>query len=121
MKSSELTELIHSKYDRDVRENYFRKFQIERPNCKVALVRFGKENQLLKYLLQDDTFVIDLLMSVRKNRSVAPTVALFCLVEDRECNSFMITGNDTIGSIYKKYKRDDGLLYINICKEKTFG
>lgn len=121
MDPSELTKLIHSKYELAAREKYFNRFKSIKPDSKVALIRFDKDQHLIKYLLPDTSTIIDLMMCVRKNKVISSQAGLFCLIEDRDYRSFMVVGHVTIGEIYEKYKRDDGLLYINICKENTFG
>lgn len=121
MKSSELTDLVFSKYDKHARESYYDKFKITKPDCKVALVRFDGEKQLLKYILHDSTTVMDLILSVRKNKLIPSHTSLFCIIENDDLKGFLINGNKNFGDIYKEFRREDGLLYINICKEKTFG
>lgn len=69
-----------------------------------------------KYLVPKNMKFNEFLFSVRKNIKINKEEALFFTI-----NNQIPSSNTSIIEIYNNLKKDNGLLYINISKENTFG
>jgi len=70
-----------------------------------------------KYLVPKNLTVGQFLYVIRKRIQLSPEQALFIFVN----NNVLVPLSQEIGSIYNKYKSEDGFLYINYSGENTFG
>jgi GABA(A) receptor-associated protein len=70
----------------------------------------------IKYLVQFDTKIVDIMMVIRKHLRVEPYHALFFTM-----NQTVLSGSTTFGSIYETNKEKDGFLYLYYTEEQTFG
>ena len=73
-----------------------------------------------KYLIKKEITVDQFIGTLRRKLQLESTEALFLLANCQN-NKYAIVGTDTIGSIYDKYKDDDGFLYIIYSNEKVWG
>ena len=70
-----------------------------------------------KYLAHEDMKLISFIDTVKRNFNLQSEQALYLMVNDKT----LINGTITIGCLYKKYKDDDGFLYISYYEENAFG
>jgi len=75
-----------------------------------------------KYLVPGTTTFGQFLSMVRKCMHLSASVALFVLVEDPVTQSSVAPSfQDSMSQIYAAYKDPDGLLYMSVRGESTFG
>ena len=70
-----------------------------------------------KYLAHEDMKLILFIDTVKRNFKLQSEQALYLMVNDKT----LINGTTTIGSLYEKYKDEDGFLYISYYEENAFG
>lgn len=69
-----------------------------------------------KYLVDNDVNIMSLQILIRKSIKINSSEGIYMLV-----NKQLIPANTELGLLYEKNKSEDGLLYIHILKENTFG
>ena len=69
-----------------------------------------------KFLAGGDLTMGQFVYIIRKRIKMKPTEGLYLFV-----NNTLLPNTDTLSSIYKEYKLDDGFLYIQFSLENTFG
>jgi len=70
----------------------------------------------IKFLIHKHDEFSFFFLILRKFIEIQPDDALFTFINDT-----IPVNSESIGSIYKKYKDEDGFLYVNISLESTFG
>ena len=70
-----------------------------------------------KFLAPDDLTLGQFLVVIRKRIELTDAEALFVFVNE----STLAPTSETIGSLYSKYKDEDGFLYMLYCSENVFG
>ena len=70
-----------------------------------------------KFLINEEFNLTQFTTIIRKKLNMEKTDALFFLVNGKTS----LTGNDTMLDIYKKYKDEDGFLYIAYAAEEIWG
>lgn len=83
----------------------------------VVLPKEFKKKPFLKYLVARDLNMHYIIQLVRKNIKIDHSKAIFILTE---CGHLSTASND-VGSIYCKYKNEDGYLYLQVKIEVCFG
>ena len=76
-----------------------------------------KEINKNKFLAPDDLTLGQFLVVIRKRIELTDAEALFVFVNE----STLAPTSETIGSLYNKYKDEDGFLYMLYCSENVFG
>ena len=69
-----------------------------------------------KMLIPNDSTIAQVMTILRKYIELKKCDAIFLFVND-----IIPKNTETVGSLYQKYKNDEGLLEIVISKESTFG
>jgi GABA(A) receptor-associated protein len=69
-----------------------------------------------KYLVPIDLTIGQFIYIIRNRMKLPPQEALFLLVSRN-----MFSSATMLGTLYECYKDPDGFLYIQYCKENTFG
>ena len=91
------------------------------PN-RVPVVVVCKENinitlERTKFLVSSDSTIASFIILLRQYITLKKHEALFLIV-----NNTLVPNNSNLLSVYNDHKStDDGLLYIHIAKENTFG
>jgi GABA(A) receptor-associated protein len=70
----------------------------------------------IKFLVHKHDDFSFFLLILRKFIEIQPDDALFTFINDT-----IPVNSESVGSIYKKFKDEDGFLYVNISLESTFG
>ena len=70
-----------------------------------------------KYLVEPNLSLPQFKATIRKKLDLDDKEAIFFLVNGKSS----LSGNDTLGSIYSKYKSKDGFLYIAYAAEEIWG
>ncbi len=87
------------------------------PDFVPVMIESDLEISKKKYLIRKSNTLGQVIMHVRKNiTGIREEEALFFLI-----NNTMIPISSNISVIYDEHKKDDFILYINVCKENTFG
>ena len=73
-----------------------------------------------KYLIKKEITVDQFIGTLRKKLQLDSNDALFLLANCKN-NKYAIVGTESLGSIYDKYKDEDGFLYIIYSNEKIWG
>ena len=81
------------------------------PNSKL------KSIEKTRYLVSGDLTASQFMSLIRKKTDLQKEHALFLLVKGKKA----IAGLETMNAIYKKYKDEDGFLYINYTSEMIWG
>lgn len=76
------------------------------------------EMDKVKYLVSEELTIIEFMTILRKRLTVNKTTAIYLYNPD---NKIIISGSNTMGYLYDKYKNEDGFLYIEYCGENVFG
>jgi hypothetical protein len=71
-----------------------------------------------KLLVADSMTVASILQLIKSNLKINEATAIYIMVSN---NNIMLSGSQTISSIYQEYKNDDGFLYLEYCTENVFG
>ena len=85
----------------------------------VIVEKFGIEVPDIdrkKYLVPDDLTMSNFMYVIRKRLKLKAEKALYLFV-----NNKILAGMENIGTVYDKYKDEDGFLYIKYSGESTFG
>jgi len=69
-----------------------------------------------KYLVDNDISIMNLQALIRKSININSSEAIYMLI-----NKQLIPASTELGSLYETNKNEDGLLYIQLLKENTFG
>jgi GABA(A) receptor-associated protein len=70
-----------------------------------------------KYLVPSDLSMAQFLYVIRKRISISPEKSIYIFVG----GDVMVSGSQTLGTVYEKYKDLDGFLYTCYSGENTFG
>ena len=70
-----------------------------------------------KYLVPSDLSMAQFLYVIRKRISISPEKSIYIFVG----GNIMVSGSQTLGTVYEKYKDLDGFLYTCYSGENTFG
>ena len=81
------------------------------PKSKIADI------EKTKYLINEEFTLTQFTSIIRKKLNMDQKDALFFLANGKTS----LTGNDTMHEIYKKYKDEDGFLYIAYAAEEVWG
>lgn len=84
---------------------------------------FGEKKEH-KLLLEKNETVVMLLYKFRKNIKLESQEALTIFLMDKETKQLamkMVTGNTFLIDLLKEQNSEDGILYLQICKENAFG
>ena len=79
----------------------------------ISITKLGK----VKFLVNKDMTIGQLLYNIRKQINLNPTQALFLFVN----NNMIPCGSRKLGELYREYADDDGFLYITYSMGNTFG
>ncbi len=71
-----------------------------------------------KLLVADDMTVSTVLQLIKKNLKINESTSIYIMVSN---NNTMLSGAQTIVSVYKNHKNEDGFLYLEYCTENVFG
>jgi len=71
-----------------------------------------------KLLVADDMTVGTVLQLIKKNLKINETTSIYIMVSNK---NIMLSGSQTIITIYKEHKNEDGFLYLEYCTENVFG
>jgi len=69
-----------------------------------------------KYLVDSNVTVMNLQVLIRKSIKINSAEGIYMLI-----NKHLIPSSTELGSLYQTNKSEDGLLYIQLYKENTFG
>lgn len=72
----------------------------------------------IKYLVPAELSIADFMIILRKRLNVNSITSIYLFNPD---NKIILSGSNSIGYLYNKYKNNDGFLYIEYCGENTFG
>jgi GABA(A) receptor-associated protein len=107
-------------------------FEQRRADCEFVVTRYpgrvpvicekkvGDSVQQLdkrKYLVPNDVTVSQFVYILRKRISLTPEKALFLFTNDNTLPS----GSETIATVHKRRRAQDGFLYLTYAGENTFG
>jgi hypothetical protein len=71
-----------------------------------------------KLLVADDMTVSTVLQLIKKNLKINETTSIYIMISDK---NIMLSGAQTIITIYQEHKNEDGFLYLEYCTENVFG
>ena len=89
------------------------------PNKVPVYIEIPKNDMILekrKYLVDNDVSIMNLQILIRKSIKINSSEAIYMLIRKQ-----LVPANTEIGSLYENNKSADGLLYIQLLKENTFG
>ena len=85
--------------------------------CEKAPRSKIKSINKTKYLVDQNLSLPQFKATIRKNLELDDREAIFFLVNGKTA----LSGSDTLGNIYSKYKNKDGFLYIAYAAEEIWG
>ncbi len=71
-----------------------------------------------KLLVADNMTVSTILQLIKKNLKITESTSIYIMVTNKD---IMLSGSQTIISVYKDHKNEDGFLYLEYCTENVFG
>jgi len=99
---------------KELKKKYIEKIPIiceKGPNCKL-------EGEMKShYMLPKDLYFNEFIYIIRQKLKLDSSVGIFLIVDDK----YSIMGNDSISTIYEKYKDKDGILYIHYSDQEIYG
>lgn len=106
----------------DKRKNESQRINIKYNDRVPVIVEVNDSNKdelvldKYKYLVPFDLTVSQFLFVIRKRIQLKAEVAMFIFF-----NNSLPPASETMGSVYKLYKDNDGFLYATVSLESTFG
>jgi hypothetical protein len=88
------------------------RFQVNEFCPIIATIRNKRSQHLLH---QEDKFY-NFIFYIRKTRKLSPNRGFIFMT-----NNYILSGTQTVGEIYEKFKSKDDLLYIDVVEESIFG
>ena len=99
---------------KDLKKKYIGKIPIiceKASNCKL-------EGEIKShFMLPNDLYFNEFIYIIRQKLKLKSSVAIFLIIDDK----YSIMGNDSISTIYEKYKDKDGILYIHYSDQEIYG
>jgi hypothetical protein len=71
-----------------------------------------------KLLVAHDMTISNVLQLLKINLTIKETTSIYIMVSNK---NVMLSGSQSINSIYKEHKHEDGFLYLEYCTENVFG
>jgi GABA(A) receptor-associated protein len=71
-----------------------------------------------KLLVADTMTISAVLKLIKTNLNINESTSIYIIVPDK---NIMLSGAQSITSIYQEYKNKDGFLYLEYCTENVFG
>jgi hypothetical protein len=71
-----------------------------------------------KLLVAHEMTVSNVIQLLKTNLKINEHTSIYIMVSNK---NIMVSGSQTISSIYKDYKNADGFLYLEYCTENVFG
>jgi len=71
-----------------------------------------------KLLVADTMTVSSVIQLIKTNLKINETTSIYIMVQNK---NIMVSGTQSIISIYQEYKNADGFLYLEYCTENVFG
>ncbi len=71
-----------------------------------------------KLLVANDMTTSNIIQLLKKNLTIDSSTAIYIMISDK---NIVLSGSQSIESIYKDYKNEDGFLYLEYCTENVFG
>ena len=71
-----------------------------------------------KLLVAHEMTVSNIIQLLKKNLQINENTSIYIMISNK---NVMVSGSQTIFSIYKDHKNDDGFLYLEYCTENVFG
>ena len=62
--------------------------------------------------------VANIIQLLKNNLKINESMSIYIMVADK---NIMLSGSQSIETIYKDYKNADGFLYLEYCTENVFG
>jgi hypothetical protein len=62
--------------------------------------------------------VASVIQLLKNNLNINQSTSIYIMVSDK---NIMLSGSQSIESIYKDHKNEDGFLYLEYCTENVFG
>ncbi len=92
----------------------------------VILEKSSKDNNLpsiekSKLLVSYEMTVATIIQLLKKNININEYTSIYIMTTDKNKNSIMLSGAQSISFLYENYKNDDGFLYLEYCAENVFG
>jgi GABA(A) receptor-associated protein len=109
-------------YSFENRFNESKKVLFKYPNripiiCEKASSKSDLPNiDKIKYLVPIDLTLGQFVFIIRNRMKLRPEEAIFLLISNN-----IFSTSTMVGTLYDIYKDQDGFLYIQYCKENTFG
>ncbi len=85
--------------------------------CEKAPRSKIKSIDKTKYLIEPNLSLPQFNATIRKKLDLDDKEAIFFLINGKTS----LSGNDTLGTIYNKYKSNDGFIYIAYASEEIWG
>lgn len=93
------------------------KYKVKIPLIVLIDNKISAAKTYYKFLVSGDISMSDLQCIIRRKIKINHSEAIFCLTE----NNSLLQGSIFVYDVYRKYKDIDGMLYIFITAENTFG
>jgi hypothetical protein len=71
-----------------------------------------------KLLVANQMTIASVIQLLKNNLNINQSTSIYIMVSDK---NVMLSGSQSIESIYKDYKNEDGFLYLEYCTENVFG
>ena len=110
-------------YNFETRKSHIQKILEKYPDKIPIYLSKGRFNKTMneykkkKFLVNEDMKMMIFLGTIKNNYKIDSNQSLYLMVNDKE----MVEMSQSLGTIYKKHKDEDGLLYISYYEENVFG
>lgn len=81
--------------------------------------KFFSSNNKNKFLVPRDTTISEFMCILRKKIIVDKNSSIYIFTNNK--NKILLSGSNSIGTIYNQHKDEDGFLYLEYCYENVFG
>ncbi len=85
---------------------------------KSSKDKYLPKNEKNKLLVGNDMTVSNILQLLKKNLNINESMSIYIMVLNQ---NIMLSGSQSILTLYNSYKSNDGLLYLEYCSENVFG
>ena len=108
----------------DARKKRFNSLLLKFPDKIPVILEKSKVDKYLpkinksKLLVSHEMTIANIIKLLKSNLKINENISLYIVVANK---NVMVSGSQSIDSIYNEHRNDDGFLYLEYCTENVFG
>jgi hypothetical protein len=124
-RSSDNTEVTYiNSLSFDMRKKKFNSLLLKFPDKIPVILEKSKSDKYLpkidksKLLVAHDMTILNIIQLLKSNLKINGNTSIYIVIAGK---NIMVSGSQSIASIYQDHKNNDGFLYLEYCTENVFG